>query len=73
MWKLKDYYDELEQAKNAVRRGKAWAALKFSDKFTEALKNRTDLTPGADRSASEIAINQSEISVWLDQSSEYIS
>lgn len=69
----KDYYDDFVDAKHAVRKGKAWAIIEFSSDFTQSLKNRSDLSIGSDGDEMLKILKDSEIRVWLDQSSKYHS
>ncbi len=67
---LQDFFDTIAEAKNAVKKGKAWAVIGFADDFTDALKGRSDLSVSASDFTIESILNSSEISVWLDQSSK---
>lgn len=51
----------------AVRRGEAWGTLYFTENFTDALVARMALGKDSD----DETLDQSEIRVWLDMSSEY--
>jgi hypothetical protein len=51
---------------DAVRRGKAWGTLYFTENFTDTLVARMLLGKEAD----EETLDQSEIRVWLDMSSK---
>lgn len=62
----KHYYPDPEAALDAVRVGDAWGALYFTENFTDALVARMVLGKDAD----EETLDQSEIRVWLDMSSE---
>lgn len=64
---IKEYYEDPQSAINAVKRGDAWGALYFTDNFTDALVARIGLGTAAD----EETLDQSEVRVWLDMSSEY--
>ena len=66
---LQEYYPDPESAMEAVRRGKAWGTLYFTENFTDALVARMLLGKEAD----EETLDQSEIRVWLDMSSKSIS
>lgn len=61
-----EYYPDPESALEAVRSGNAWGALYFTENFTDALVARMVLG----RDADEETLDQSEIRVWLDMSSE---
>lgn len=61
------YYDTVDEAKHAVRKGKAWAVLEFPANFTNALYRRYE--NGRELDLSTLAT--SEISVWMDQSSKW--
>lgn len=65
---IKNYYTDLEDAKEAVRVGSAWGALYITDNFTDAFTARAALG----RDADEETIDQSEIKVWLDMSNQQI-
>lgn len=39
----KTYYTDLEEAKDAVRAGKAWGAIYISENFTDAFTARVNL------------------------------
>lgn len=65
---IKEYYDEPEDAINAVRVGNAWGALYFTENFTDALVARI----GLGRDADDETLDQSEIRVWLDMSNQQI-
>ncbi|XP_030371527.1 ABC transporter G family member 23 isoform X2 [Scaptodrosophila lebanonensis] len=65
---VKTYYTDLEDAKAAVRRGKAWGALYISENFTDAFTARAALG----RDSDEETIEQSEVKVWLDMSNQQI-
>lgn len=62
----KQYYPDTGSALEAVQLGHAWGALYFTENFTDALVARMAL--GAD--SDEETLEQSEIRVWLDMSSE---
>ncbi|XP_012287640.1 ABC transporter G family member 20 [Orussus abietinus] len=64
----KEYYPDPESAKEAVRRGKAWGTLYFTENFTDALVARMVLGKEAD----DETLDQSEIRVWLDMSNQQI-
>ncbi|XP_036323033.1 ABC transporter G family member 23 isoform X2 [Rhagoletis pomonella] len=64
----KTYYTKLEEAKDAVRVGKAWGVLYITENFTDAFVARVALG----RDADDETIEQSEIKVWLDMSNQQI-
>ncbi|KAH1009703.1 hypothetical protein HUJ04_002021 [Dendroctonus ponderosae] len=64
----KNYYPNIDLAKDAVRRGEAWGAVHFTENFTDALVARIALGKESD----EETLNQSEIRVWLDMSNQQI-
>lgn len=64
---VKEYYETPESALEAVRLGEAWGAIYFTENFTDALVARMALG----RDADEETLDQSEIRVWLDMSSEF--
>lgn len=61
-----EYYRTPEEAKDAVRTNKVVGALYFTENFTDALVARLLLGNMSD----DNTINQSEVRVWLDTSSE---
>jgi len=61
----KDYFDDEESAFRAVKRGKAWGAISFTSNYSTSLKQRMD--DGTD--ATEWALDDSVVSIWLDESS----
>nr|CAD7197218.1 unnamed protein product [Timema douglasi] len=63
-----EFYPTQESANEAVRRGKAWGALYFTENFTDALVARIHLQEYAD----EETLDQSGIKVWLDMSNQQI-
>nr|CAD7428403.1 unnamed protein product [Timema monikensis] len=65
---IKEFYPTQESANEAVRRGKAWGALYFTENFTDALVARIHLQEYAD----EETLDQSGIKVWLDMSNQQI-
>ncbi|XP_037950014.1 ABC transporter G family member 20-like isoform X2 [Teleopsis dalmanni] len=65
---IKTYYTDLEEAKEAVRVGKAWGAVYITENFTDAFTARAALG----RDSDEETIDQSEIKVWLDMSNQQI-
>lgn len=64
---FQDYYDTEEKAIDAVKMGDAWGALYFTENFTDALVARMALG----RESDDETLDQSEVRVWLDMSSEY--
>lgn len=52
---------------DAVKVGDAWGALYFTENFTDALVARMALG----RESDDETLDQSEVRVWLDMSSEY--
>lgn len=65
----KQYYLNPMDAINAVKSGDAWGAMYFTENFTDALVARMALGKEAD----EETLDQSEIRVWLDMSSNLIT
>ncbi|KAJ8683422.1 hypothetical protein QAD02_019214 [Eretmocerus hayati] len=65
---IKNYYQSVEEANDAVRTGKAWGTLYFTNNFSDALVAR--MASGPD--AVEDDIDQSEVKVWLDMSNQQI-
>nr|CAD7257242.1 unnamed protein product [Timema shepardi] len=65
---IKEFYPTQESANEAVRRGKAWGALYFTENFTDALVARIHLQEYTD----EETLDQSGIKVWLDMSNQQI-
>lgn len=61
-----DQYQSIPAAIEAVRAGKAWGALYFPSNYSRFLAARHVWG----RYASDKALNHSEISVWMDMSSE---
>lgn len=64
---IKEYFPTPTAAVEAVRNGDAWGALYFTENFTDALVARMGLGKDSD----EETLDQSEIRVWLDMSSEF--
>ena len=60
-------YDTDEEAKNAIARGWAWAALSFPQNFSESLSNRVEYQKDAD----EYSVIFSEINIYMDNSSKH--
>ncbi|XP_057338569.1 ABC transporter G family member 20 isoform X1 [Microplitis mediator] len=65
---IKEYYQYPEQAINAVKQGRAWGTLYFTENFTDSLIARLNLGQAAD----DETLDQSEIRVWLDMSNQQI-
>uniref|UniRef100_A0A1B0B3C6 ABC transporter domain-containing protein n=1 Tax=Glossina palpalis gambiensis TaxID=67801 RepID=A0A1B0B3C6_9MUSC len=65
---IKNFYADVEEAKDAVRKGNAWGAIYITDNFTDAFTARAALG----RDADEETIDQSEIKVWLDMSNQQV-
>lgn len=65
---IKEYYPDAGSAVEAVRLGKAWGAIYFTENFTDALVARMALG----READDETLDQSEIRVWLDMSNQQI-
>lgn len=61
-----EYYQYPEQAIDAVKQGRAWGTLYFTENFTDSLIARLNLGQAAD----DETLDQSEIRVWLDMSSK---
>lgn len=61
-----DYYNTKDSAIHAVEVGDAWGALYFTENFTDALVARMALGRESDNET----LDQSEMRVWLDMSSE---
>lgn len=66
---MQEYYRDPESAMDAVRNGDAWGTLYFTENFTDALVARMALG----RDSDDETLDQSEIRVWLDMSSKYLS
>ncbi|ALC47216.1 CG9990 [Drosophila busckii] len=65
---VKTYYQDIEDAKAAVRRGEAWGAVYITENFTDAFTARAALGKESD----DETIEQSEVKVWLDMSNQQI-
>lgn len=61
-------YDSLEEARQAVVEGKAWAALHFSHNYSASLNQRRIMAGKADNST----IESSNIKLYLDMSNQVI-
>ncbi|XP_029671460.1 ABC transporter G family member 23 isoform X2 [Formica exsecta] len=64
----KEYYENLDTAMDAVRKGEVWGTLYFTENFTDALVARMALGKDSD----DETLDQSEIRVWLDMSNQQI-
>lgn len=62
---LQDYFDDEESAFQAVKSGKAWGALSFTSNYSSSLRERID----EGQSVSEWILDDSVVSIWLDESS----
>ncbi|KAF4531411.1 hypothetical protein B566_EDAN009653 [Ephemera danica] len=62
-------YSNVNEAREAVRRGKSWGVIHLGENFTEALRDRERL--GKD--ATDETLNQSEIAIQLDMSDGQIA
>ncbi|CAG2053672.1 unnamed protein product [Timema podura] len=65
---IKEFFPTQESANEAVRRGKAWGTLYFTENFTDAMVARIHLQEYTD----EETLDQSGIKVWLDMSNQQI-
>lgn len=63
-----DFFDDEESAFKAVKLGKAWGALSFTTNYSLSLRERME----EGQSATEFILNDSVVSIWLDESSNYI-
>ncbi|KAJ1526209.1 hypothetical protein ONE63_009368 [Megalurothrips usitatus] len=64
-----DYFNDVESATAAVRRGQAWGALHFPANYSRSVSVRRkqgEKAPDSD-------IDNSEISVWMDMSNQQVS
>jgi huntingtin len=61
-----DRYEFEEEAVEAVQKGRAWGALHFSKNYSESLWERIEDA----RHASELVIDESNVVVQMDMSSE---
>jgi hypothetical protein len=62
-----DRFEFEEEALEAVQRGRAWGALYFSPNYSRSLEERLR----DPRFASELTVNESNVLVQMDMSSEY--
>lgn len=62
---FKDYFDTEESAFQAVKLGKAWGALSFTTNYSASLRERID----EGQYASDLILDDSIVSIWLDESS----
>lgn len=62
-----DRFEFEEEALEAVQRGRAWGALYFSPNYSRSLEERLR----DPRYASELTVNESNVLVQMDMSSEY--
>ncbi|XKL69122.1 hypothetical protein PGB90_006891 [Kerria lacca] len=62
-------YNDMNKAKNAVKRNKVWGLVYFSNNYTASLAERIMLKEETD----DISIAFSEVNVWQDMSNQYIS
>jgi len=67
LFRVKDFYENLEDAKEAAKLGKAWAILYFPPDFSENLYQRYN----QGKNASSDVLDESTIRVWLDMSSKF--
>ncbi|XP_045524939.1 ABC transporter G family member 23 isoform X3 [Pieris brassicae] len=65
---IKNYYANLDDAKQAVREGEAWGVIYFNENYTDSLVARLALGDTADNET----IMSSEVEVWLDMSNQQI-
>ncbi|KAF6209504.1 hypothetical protein GE061_015251 [Apolygus lucorum] len=65
---VKEYYENPEDAIDAVRIGEAWGAIYFNENFTDALVARMALGRDSDQET----LDSSELRVWLDMSNQQI-
>lgn len=65
---LQDFFDDEESAFRAVKLGKAWGALSFNSNYSISLKERMD----EGQSTSDIVLDDSIVSIWLDESSNFL-
>ncbi|XP_050536009.1 ABC transporter G family member 23 [Daktulosphaira vitifoliae] len=64
-----DFFKDEESAFHAVKLGKAWGALMFTSNYTSSLKTRIE----QGQSAQDWILDDSCVSVWLDESNQQIS
>jgi hypothetical protein len=62
-----DRFEFEEEALEAVQKGRAWGALYFNSNYSDSLKVRLEEA----RYASELTVDQSNVMVQMDMSSEY--
>ena len=62
-----DLYEDTETAINAVKTGDAWGVVFFNRNFTDSLVARMALG----KSAEDDVLDESDVRVWLDMSSEH--
>lgn len=62
-----EFYGSEEEAKEEVRRGRAWGAMVFQKNYSESLVERTQMG----RSADPWVLEASDLAISLDMSSEY--
>lgn len=65
---IQDFFNDEESAFEAVKRGKAWGALSFSANYSTSLKERLEKA----QYASDWILDDSLVSIWLDESSNYV-
>ncbi|XP_065204441.1 ABC transporter G family member 23-like [Planococcus citri] len=65
-YELTEYYD-MNEARKAVKKNKAWGLIYFRKNFTASLHERLD-----GKNVTEIAYELSNIQIWLDMSNQYI-
>jgi huntingtin len=61
-----DRFEFEDEAVEAVQKGRAWGALYFSPNYSHSLRERIEDA----RSASELTVDQSNVMVQMDMSSE---
>lgn len=59
-------YNNLNAAKDAVKRNDVWGLIYFASNYSSALAQRITLAEDLD----DLTINLSEVNVWQDMSSE---
>ncbi|BES98766.1 ATP-Hypothetical protein cassette sub-family A ABC1 member [Nesidiocoris tenuis] len=62
-------FSDLDTAQEAAKRNKVWGVLYFYPDYTHSVIERLNLA----NKASDLAVNHSEVVVWLDQSNEVIA
>lgn len=62
-------FDNIDVAKEAVRDGKAWGVLHFSENYTNAVIQRYE----AGRTVSDDDLENSIVDIWMDMSNMWIS